>query len=495
MRKLTFALFAVVMTSGATFAQADKLMQEAQRKALLEAKKKADETASKKDSLKAKTWLTRAEAYIDLAMSQDKEIIAQTPDAPHQAVSFLQKAISLDVKEGKEGPVAASAKKYLEVSYAKDGKPEAEGGYKLYNAFMSTGIAKYQDKDYAGALKDLQWASKVGTKDTTAAMYTGIIGQMAKNEDAAKEGYEKYIALGGKDAGVYYGLIQIYKDRKDEAKAIETIEKAIKANPTNKDLVNEKINIYLAFKKIDSAIEDLQKVVDKDATNVQTVLNLAILYDNKAEQIGGEMRELKDKVAEFNTDDLKKKVAAKKDEVDAFDGEIKRLNDKLKKDPKSAAATKKQIADFIKQRDQKKVELEALNADLAKASANAATVAELNAKIAPLEAAQKQAKASALANYDKALKADPNNYDVNYNLGVISFNEAVILNKKVGDMGMDEYKKDGKAAEAVRDAKFKEAVGYFEKAYSIKKEDDVKENLKNLYKLLKQEDKLKELGE
>jgi tetratricopeptide (TPR) repeat protein len=100
-----------------------------------------------------------------------------------------------------------------------------------------------------------------------------------------------------------------------------------------------------------------------------------------------------------------------------------------------------------------------------------------------------------LANYDKALKVDPNNYDVNYNLGVIAFNEAVILNKKVGDMGMDEYKKDGKAAEATRDDKFKEALKYFEKAYSLKKEEDVKENLKQLYRVLKMEDKLKELGE
>jgi hypothetical protein len=33
-------------------------------------------------------------------------------------------------------------------------------------------------------------ASEIGSKDTTAAMYTGIIGQMAKENDAAKVGFE-----------------------------------------------------------------------------------------------------------------------------------------------------------------------------------------------------------------------------------------------------------------------------------------------------------------
>jgi tetratricopeptide (TPR) repeat protein len=494
MRKLTFALFTVVMTGGATYAQTDKLLLEAQRKTILEARKKADEAITKKDSVKAKTWLTRAEAYLDLANSQDAELTNQVPDAAFTAVASLKKAISLDVKDGKEGSVAAAAKKFLDVTYSKEGKAEGDG-LKLYGAFMNAGIAKYQAKDYVGALKDLQMASQVSSKDTTAAMYTGIIGQMAKDESAAKTGFEKFIALGGKDPGIFYSLTQIYKDEKNEEKALATLEKGIQLHPENKDLKNEKINLYLAFKKIDLAIADLQSVVNKDPSNVQTVLNLAILFDNKAEQYNAEIREIKDKLAENDTEGVKKKIAAQKDKVDAFESEIKRLTDKIKKDPKSAVATKKQIAEITKQRDAEKAELENLNGELAKKASASGNVAELTAKLNELQEKQKAAKAQALVNYDKALKADPNNYDVNYNLGVIAFNEAVVLNKKVGDMAMDEYKKDGKAAEATRDAKFKEALNFFEKAYSIKKEDEVKENLKQLYRVLKMEDKLKELGE
>ena len=57
--------------------------------------------------------------------------------------------------------------------------------------------------------------------------------------------------------------------------------------------------MYLAFKKIDSAISELSAVVEKDPSNVQTVLNLAILFDNKAEQYNAEIREVKEKLAEF----------------------------------------------------------------------------------------------------------------------------------------------------------------------------------------------------
>ena len=75
MRKLTLAILAILMTAGATFAQADKLLLEANRKAYSEAKKKADEAVMKKDSLKSKTWLTRGEAYLDIANSLDSVLM------------------------------------------------------------------------------------------------------------------------------------------------------------------------------------------------------------------------------------------------------------------------------------------------------------------------------------------------------------------------------------------------------------------------------------
>jgi hypothetical protein len=496
MKKQSLALITIMMTAGAAYSQngIDKLAQEANRKALLEVKDKADASITKKDSLKAKTWVTRAIAYMDLANSGDVELTNKEPKAAFTAYQSLKKAVALDTKDGKEGAVAAEAKKYLTMTYNKEGKPEVEG-QKLYAAFMNAGIVKYQAKEYDGALENLQMASEVGSKDTTAAMYTGVIAQLAKKQDIATAGFEKFIALGGKDAGIYYALIQQYKTEKNEEKAFAVINKALAANPDNKDLKAEKINLYLSFNKTDAAIAELESAVVKDPKNAQSVLNLGILYDNKGEKLNSDLRELREQASKSDLEGAKKKLDEQKDKVSAFDEEIKRLTAKLKTDPKSAAQTKNSIANTVKMRDEQKAVLATMTQDYAAKAANQGDVTALNAKIAELEAKQKEAKGLALANYKKCIEIDPNNYDVNYNLGVMNFNEAIALNKKVGDMNMETYKKEGKLAEELKDNKFKEALGYFEKAYSLKQEDDVKENLKNLYRMLKMDDKLKALGE
>lgn len=478
------------MTAGAASAQMDKLMVEANRKTISDAVKKADAAVTKKDSAKAKTWLTRGEAYLDLANSQDSVLTKGEPLAAYKAVEYFKKAIALE----KDGPSGVAAKKYLLLTYAKDGKPEAEG-QKTFSAFMNGGITKYQAKNFAGAVKDLQMASEISPKDTTAAMYTGVIGQMAKDDAAAKAGFEKFLDLGGKDPAMIYALAQIYRNEKNEEKAISTLEKGIALHPNNKDLKSEKINLLLSFKKIDLAIKELESSVAKGNSNPQEVLNLGILYENKAQEFAPEIRSLKETLSDNNADALKKKIQAQKDKVGAYDDEIKRLTDKIKKDPKSAAASKKQIASVKEMQNEQKAELTKLNEEAAKQASSGVNVEEVTKKLADLEAKQKEAKESALNFYKKSLELDPNNYDVNFNLGVMSFNEAVEIKKKVDLLDMAAYKIEGKKIEELAEKKFKEALPYFEKAYSIKQEDDLKSSLRSLYQILKMEDKLKALGE
>lgn len=491
MKKITLALFAVLTTSGATFAQVDKLMLEANRSTITSAKKKADEAVMKKDSLKAKTWLTRAEAYLELATSRDSVLTKAEPLAAYKAVEYFKKAAALDTKDG---PVVSAAKKYLTVGYAKDGKPEIEG-QKMYAAFMDAGINKYQIKDFTGALKDLQMAAVVNPKDTTAAMYTGVIGQMAKNESAAKAGFESFLALGGKDATMIYALAQIYRNEKDEANALATIDKGIALHPSNKDLKSEKINMLLSFKKIDAAIKELENSVAKGTSNAQEILNLGILYDNKGQELNADIRNYRDQLAKNNVDGITKKIQAQKDKVLAFDDEIKRLGDKIKKDPKTAASSKKQLAEVVKMKEEQNVILAQFNEEAAQQAKSTVNVADITAKLAEAEAKQKESTETALKYYKKSLELEPNNYDINFNLGVMSFNDAVQIKKAVDSMDMNTYKSKGKEIEAKAESKFREALPYFEKAYSIKQEDDLKSNLRSLYQILKMEDKLKALGE
>jgi tetratricopeptide (TPR) repeat protein len=486
MRKLTLAILAIMMTAGATFAQVDKLMLEANRKLYSEAKKKADEAVMKKDSLKSKTWLTRGEAYLDIAISRDSVLTKANPMAAYKAVEYFKKAIAIDP--------ASPAKKYLMVVKDKDGKAEIEG-QKTYEAFSNAGVTKYQAKDFEGAVKDLQMAMEVSPKDTTAAMYTGVIGQMAKDNVAAVKGLERFIELGGKDPAMFYALAQIYRNDKNEDKAIAILDKGIATHPNNKDLKSEKINMLLGFKRLDSAIKELEASVNGGSKNVQEVINLAILYDNKGQEMDKEIKGYSSQLSKGNVDGLNKKIQAQKEKISAFDDEIKRLSDKVKKEPKTAATSKKQIGEVSAMKDEANGVLAKLNEESAQQAATATNTADVTKKMTELQAKQNEAKATSTKYYLKALEMEPNNYDVNFNMGVMNFNEAVIIKGKVDGMDMNTYKTEGKAVEALATEKFKAALPFFEKAYSIKPEDEVKNNLRSLYQVLKMEDKLKALGE
>jgi tetratricopeptide (TPR) repeat protein len=456
------------------------------RKLTLEAKKKADEAVMKKDSLKSKTWLTRGEAYLDIAISRDSVLTKANPMAAYKAVEYFKKAIAIDP--------ASPAKKYLMVVKDKDGKAEVEG-QKTYEAFSNAGVTKYQAKDFEGAVKDLQMAMEISPKDTTAAMYTGVIGQMAKDNVATVKGLERFIELGGKDPAMFYALAQVYRNDKNEEKAIATLDKGIAMNPNNKDLKSEKINMLLGFKRLDSAIQELEASVNGGSKNVQEVINLAILYDNKGQEMDKEIKGYSSQLSKGNVDGLNKKIQAQKEKISAFDDEIKRLSDKVKKEPKTAATSKKQIGEVTAMKDEANGVLAKLNEESAQQAATATNTADVAKKMAELQAKQNEAKATSTKYYLKALEMEPNNYDVNFNMGVMNFNEAVIIKGKVDGMDMNTYKTEGKAVEALATEKFKAALPFFEKAYSIKPEDEVKNNLRSLYQVLKMEDKLKALGE
>jgi tetratricopeptide (TPR) repeat protein len=486
MRKLTFAILAILLTAGATFAQADKMIIEANRKAMLDAKKKADDAVLKKDSLKAKTWVTRGEAYLEIANSRDSVLTKANPVAAYKALEYFKKAIAIDP--------ASTAKKYLSVVKDKDGKPEAEG-QKMYEAFLNSGIVKYQAKNFTESVKDIEMAMDISPKDTTAAMYTGIIGQMAKNDAIAIKGLERYIELGGRDASMVYALAQIYRNDKNEDKALATIDKGIAMNPNNKDLKSEKINMLLGFRRLDSAIKELEASVNGGSKNVQEVINLAILYDNKGQELDKEIKGYNSQLSKGNVDGLNKKIQAQKDKISAYDDEIKRLSDKAKREPKNAAASKKQIGEVSSMKEEANAALAKLNEESAQQAATATNTADVAKKLAEVQAKQNDIKATSLKYYNKALELEPDNYDVNFNLGVLNFNEAVVIKGKVDSMDMNTYKTEGKAVEAAATEKFKSALPYFEKAYKIKPDDDVKNNLRSLYQVLKMEDKLKALGE
>lgn len=84
--------------------------------------------------------------------------------------------------------------------------------------------------------------------------------------------------------------------------------------------------------------------------------------------------------------------------------------------------------------------------------------------------------------YQKAIQADPTNFDAYYNLGVLEFNAGAEVNNKAAKMDYATYQKKGKALEAEAKKFYQASVPYFEKAHEIKPDDKATiQNLMNAY--------------
>ena len=111
---------------------------------------------------------------------------------------------------------------------------------------------------------------------------------------------------------------------------------------------------------------------------------------------------------------------------------------------------------------------------------------EVTAKIAEI-------RANLPTYYTKVLEIEANNYDALFNLGAYYYQEAQEIKRIKDSMDMNEYKKTGKDVEAKLAVKYKEALPYYERAFKVKKDEDLKEYLKQIYRELKDEAKLAEL--
>lgn len=471
MKKVVLTLITVAMAAGSTFAQVDKALVEAQKKSILETVKKTDESV-KKAPTKPRLWLERAVAYLELASFPDSTLANTDLDASFKALDYLAEAVKLDTKEGKKGSIAKDAEKLL------------DGREKAYGALMNMGVIKYQGKDYTSSFRYMSKASEIASKDTVSAMYTGVVAQLCQKDAEARAAYEKYMNIGGKDVAIIYGLSQIYKVAKEEDKALALIDKGIEIYPTSKDLKNEKFNMLIAFNRIDQAISQLKETVSKDPKDVMNLFNLGLLYENKTNTLKEEANKIAD--ASNKVADARRKIASHKDKAEVYIDELKRTKAKLKTvKPNQKPVIQSQInkleASIAKDNEElKALEGEKLEAEKAVGDevANKAKIAELNGKIDAL-------KQETPSFYERALAVDPLYYDALYQMGAFYFNEGAEIKRVVNAMDMETYKKEGKSVEEKLAAKYQQAVPYFERALKVKKDEDLKEILKQVYRELK----------
>lgn len=457
MKKLVVAsaisLTALMAVSQVAHAQTNALLQ-LQAGTLDKAKTAIDKDISEaKSAAKAKTWLVRGQVYQAIALDQTGVYAKLDSNAAMTAYEAYKKGLEVEPNGGKSG-------KELN---------DALASKELAQAFLAQGAARYQAKNFAGAYKFMNMAGVINPKDTLAHLYSGIAAQQAQQTKEAKASFESYAANGGKDPSVYYSLASLYRNDKEIDKAIGAIDKGLTALPNNKDLAAERVNILLSSNRMEEAVAGMKQMVEKDPTNVQNVVNLAILYDNAAQKYGDEIGKLSDRVKKGSS--LSKKLSNEKDALEAVNGEIARLTGVIKKNPKAADA-KRQLVDVQKRQAETKASIADLENQMKEEQAKGQDAATIEKQIAELKTKQTAERTQAKEYYTKALSIDPNNYDANFNMGVFFFNEGAEMNRLVGNMDMAEYNKRGKEVEGQICGRFKKALPYFQKAKTVKADDE-----------------------
>ena len=425
---------------------------------------------------KAKTWVTRAQIYESVA--NDPKFSSLDSNAASVAYDSYKKALEVE----------PNGKMTKEIT-------EAMSGQLLYSAMMNQGIRRYQAKNYDAAYTAMALASQIKTTDTTAPMYAGISAQQAmsaKGEQAnrpaymtsTKEQFEKYAANGGRDVTIWASLAQMYNTDKETDKALSTLDRAMKAFPGNRDLGTTRVSILQSSGRIDEAINSMKELYEKNPADAQSAVNLGIMYDNTAAKLSDEAKKASDEAKKGGQ--LTRKLAAEKAVQEDLMSELVRLTGNIKRQPKNADL-KRQLTEVQGRIADQKAKVAGLEQQVKEEAAKGVDVTAQQSKAVELTKKAADTKAMARDYYQKALVADPVNFEANFNMGVGVFNEGVEMKREVDNMSMADYSKNGKEVEGRVCGKFKQALPYFQKAKSIRGDDNaLNTTLEQLENILKQ---------
>lgn len=178
MRKsiLTLIIFAV---ANSIFAQIDKNLIEAQKKAVLYAIEKTDQNVLNTPT-KPKAWLERAIAYLDLASFPDSTVSLKDPEASFKALDYISEAIQLDTRDEEKGAIAKEAEVLI----------NGNNTSKAYSAFINMAVIKYTNQDYLNSFKYINKAYEISPNDTITAFWTGAIAVYCNKYSDAKEAFK-----------------------------------------------------------------------------------------------------------------------------------------------------------------------------------------------------------------------------------------------------------------------------------------------------------------
>ena len=261
--KKTFILFATVLTSFATFAQAEltNAFRANEDKNYEEALNYINQASSNpKATSKEKYWRYRGDIYMNIAT--DSVLSMKYANSFNEALASYTKAIELS----KDWLVEIAA-------YVLKGRINEE----------EKALAAYKAKDVCGAAmyyENLASSGKlIGLTDSVFYLYAGMFNEECGKFDKAISNYSYCIELNYQPAECYskLGNALVKSGKKEEA--IRILGEARKKFPKNSSLLRSEVNIYIEDKDYKKANDLLIALAEADPKNESVLFVLGVTYE------------------------------------------------------------------------------------------------------------------------------------------------------------------------------------------------------------------------
>lgn len=233
----------------------------------------------------SKTWLTKAEIYINFNYNES----LQSGGNAIEAQKALDQAAALDDKVVRS-PQFAQLKYQISVDYYNIAvKAYQTGNYAdAFNHFESVSNVLKEEK--ANMYKDIPMVDTVRSQSYLLQGYSAFYAN--KNDEAIKIfNTAKNDPIINSDPNIYYVLAEAYAKEGDEKSMLSTIEAGRKIFPDNENLARLELNYYLESGNEEVMVEKLKEAIKQNPTDPELVFNLGIVYAGLAENAKGEQEE------------------------------------------------------------------------------------------------------------------------------------------------------------------------------------------------------------
>jgi tetratricopeptide (TPR) repeat protein len=210
---------------------------------------------------KGRTWYVRGLVYNGILGSEDPAVQALAPDAAEKAYESFSRVKELE-KEGSN---------YYTLTTIQDDQ--------LYTNVFNKGASEYQNEQFMDAYGSFKTLILINEKDTVSYMYAGYCAEAAGEYELAMEQYYDLMKLDDCPKSIYNQALSILeRETKDLEAALELTSAAMERYPDDQTFDKTQIALFIRLERTDEARTALEEALKLEPDNANLWYNLGYLY-------------------------------------------------------------------------------------------------------------------------------------------------------------------------------------------------------------------------